>query len=361
MKIEPHPLKQLQPQHVATIREFSAAAEKAGKLLPEQLALAYEQQWFKVLVPKVYGGGQLSLPDEVRLIEALTCADGSFGWAITLCCGAGWFGGFLDPTLCHKIFAEHDVCLAGSGAPNGTAVIDGDGYRISGTWKYASGALHATHFTANCVTQLPDGGTQVLPFIFDKKDVTVHPAWNYTGMVATGSHSFEVNNLLVGRDRCFKIDPNFAIITDPLYQYPFHQLAEATLAVNISGLAISFIDQAAEVFVEKRKRKDLTQPQLDELQNVFDRSVTTMNTLRTIFYEAVDASWLDYENNSADPKPNLIRVSVESRKLAKAAIKMVDELYPYCGLIAASNTSVINRIWRDIHTASQHSLLTFDE
>jgi hypothetical protein len=36
----------------------------------------------------------------------------------------------------------------------------------------------------------------------------------------------------------------------------------------------------------------------------------------------------------------------------------VDTLYPYCGLVAASADSDINRVWRDFHTASQHALLT---
>jgi hypothetical protein len=35
----------------------------------------------------------------------------------------------------------------------------------------------------------------------------------------------------------------------------------------------------------------------------------------------------------------------------------VDALYPYCGLVAASADSAINRVWRDFHTASQHALL----
>jgi hypothetical protein len=50
---------------------------------------------------------------------------------------------------------------------------------------------------------------------------------------------------------------------------------------------------------------------------------------------------------------------IQAAALALVAVsrQAVDELYPYCGLYAAHEGSEINRVWRDFHTASQHSLL----
>jgi hypothetical protein len=102
--------------------------------------------------------------------------------------------------------------LPGSGAVGGTAEITENGYRINGSWKYASGAHQATHITANCAIKskgapvLNDDGEQlVLPFILDKKDVNVLPAWKYIGMVATGSDAFEVKDLEVPRTGSLKL------------------------------------------------------------------------------------------------------------------------------------------------------------
>jgi hypothetical protein len=99
-------------------------------LHPAQLQLVYEQQWFNLLAPAVYGGLQTPLPELIKLEEALSWADGSLGWVVTLCCGAGWFGGFIDPTIAQQIYSDPKACLAGSGAPTGTATITGDGYII---------------------------------------------------------------------------------------------------------------------------------------------------------------------------------------------------------------------------------------
>lgn len=367
MDISNHPSQKLQPDWIGLIRRTAPAAEQARQLLPEQLELIYQQQWFKVLSPKVYTGLEMDLNQEVRLIEALAWADGSLGWVITLCTGAGWFGGFLDPKYAKEIFSYRTICLAGSGAPTGTASETDDGYLINGTWKYASGALNTTHFTANCnIIQngqplLDENDQQViLPFVFTKDEVTVIPAWAYTGMVATGSHSFEVKDVLVPSKRAFKIDPDFVKIKSPLYQYPFHQLAEATLAANISGMAIHFIDLCIDAFATKKQAKKLDISQSAELTDALGWSIHRLNELRDSFYLELDQSWANFANKDpTNQNENLQGVSWASRKLAKKSRQIVDELFPYCGLDAARTHSELNRVWRDIHTASQHSLLTF--
>ncbi|MGZ3766938.1 MAG: acyl-CoA dehydrogenase, partial [Mucilaginibacter sp.] len=311
-------------------------------------------------------GLQIRLPDLVRLQEAISWADGSTGWVVTLCSGAGWFGSFISPEVANNIFNDPNVCLAGSGAASGTADLIATGYIVNGTWKYASGAHHATHITANCIIKKDgepvsgnDGQPLILPFIFDKKDVNILPAWKYIGMVATGSDAFEIKNLAVPLNRQFKIDPSAAIITNPLYQYPFLQLAEATLAVNLSGIAIHFIDLCEGVFNEKIRQPHITDEQKAHLINELDRSKNDINLLRRGFYEVVEQSWIEIESNDVVCGELLQQVSTASRKLAQLSRESVDRLYPLCGLVAASTDTDINRAWRDLHTASQHALLTF--
>ncbi len=364
-----HPSKLLQPEWIETIRSEAAEAERTGLLQPKQLALIYRQQWFKLLVPKVYSGTEKALPEMVRLEESLAWADGSVGWVITLCSGAGWFAGFMPVKTASAIFIDEKVCLAGSGAATGTALKTDQGFIINGKWKYASGAQHATHFTVNCVVKevqevvLNEGGKPlVLPFVLDAKDVQLIPAWKYIGMMGTGSDAFEVKDLEVPAGRSFKVDPEFTVINHPLYRYPFLQLAEATLAANLSGMAIHFMDLAGLTFQEKIKQDKLSNGQKAVLKNTFQKLEIEFDQIRLAFYQALDQSWeaLLHDKKSA-LKEALEEVSKTSRQLAKVSRTSVDELYPYCGLTAANPDTEINRVWRDLHTASQHSLLTFLE
>lgn len=349
---------------VDTIRDTAAEAEHLGDLHPDQLRIIYGRRWFKIFIPVKYGGLGYSLPDALKLQESLSRVDGSTGWVVTLCGGAGWFAGFLQDPLREEFFSDAGVCIAGSGAATGTAEVVDGGYKVTGYWKYASGCLHATAFTANCVIH-KDGLTQynvdgrplVRTFLFKKEEVALHRNWHGMGMIATASHSFSVRALFVPVDRCFIIDPTHAVMIDPVYQYPFLQLAETTLSVNLSGMAMRFLDLCQPIFLEKTKRgADSGMGKLPDLLQPLDEAKVEMGKWRLAFYAAADASWRACVEGMTLPEDVLKAVSTASYSLARASRELVDNLYPYCGLRAADRTEEINRVWRNFHTATQHGL-----
>ncbi|MET4080706.1 alkylation response protein AidB-like acyl-CoA dehydrogenase [Pedobacter sp. UYP30] len=352
----------------AVVQEYAAASEELGKLHPAILEQAYKENWFKLFVPKIYGGAGKQLPEILRLEEQLAAADGSLGWIVTLCAGAAWFAGFLDPALATTVFADEKVCFAGSGAVGGTAIKTDDGYIINGHWKYASGALHATIFTANCKVvdgngannAQSDGNAEVLSFILKKEEVKVLEGWAYFGLVATGSHAFEVKNLLVPFNRSFKINEDIKIANDG-FDYPFLQLAETTLAVNSLGMCNHFLALVKDVFLSRSGLNRFSKAELQLFEELLTSSLQEIEQVRTAFYNALDESWSQLIANKAIEEGKLFEVSDTSRKLVHACWRNVQKLYPYCGLEAANKHSEINRVFRDVHTASQHALLTFEK
>ena len=356
-----HPSAWLDTASAETIRQHAGDAERMRELHPQQLASIYKNNWLKMYVPEKYGGLALTLPEILRLEEALSWCDGSTAWVVTLCSGAGWFVGFIDPRVADALFADAKLCVAGSGAMTGVAEITDDGYVLNGRWNYTSGALHATAFTMNCSISkngcavcAADGSPQVSTFILTHEEVLVDTCWNSMGMIATGSHAFSVENLAVTNERCFTIAPGCAVLQAPLYQYPFLQLAETTLAVNLSGMAVRFIELAEAMFREKAPASDVTGVALQEAREARE----TLHALRTGFYEQVDQSWNALLSEHRIPDAQLLAVSAASHALVRHARAAVNRLYPRCGLKAASTEREINRVWRNIHTAGQHALFS---
>lgn len=348
------------------IRQLAPIAEQEGKLTDDMLKIAYEQQWFKLFVPVVYGGSGKKLPEILELEEDLAYADGSLGWTVTLCAGAAWFAGFLDPQLAREIFADPKVCFAGSGAVGGTARQTKNGYIINGNWKYASGALHATIFTLNCILQdmnghdiLDENGQEIIKsFILKKDEVKILPGWSYFGLVATGSHAFEVNNVEIPLNRSFEINTDIKIADDG-FDYPFLQLAETTLTVNSLGMAKHFITLVEDYFYNRSGLKRFTEEQTAFFNAQLIAFKKDLDVKRTEFYLSFNESWKQLLDKGKIDEVILSKVSKVSRELAHLSRNIVDTLYPYCGLEAAKKDTEINRVWRDLHTASQHALLTF--
>jgi len=347
------------------IARHAQAADAARFLHPAQQALLHRRGWLTMLAPRSAGGAELPLPQVVRLEEAVAAADGSMGWVLTLCAGAGWFAGFLAPELARAIIGTPRVCLGGSGAATGYAEEEGDGYRITGSWDYASGAPIATHFTLNARLQragqpLPDadGKPRIRAFLVPAALVQLVPSWNSLGMRASASHSYRIDGQWLAKEHGFTIDASAATAAGPLYRYPFYSLAYVTLAANVAGMAGHFMELAEECMRHRRHaRAGLPLLEVPEVITMLQQKKDAYSAARARFYAVLDDSWAQVAGGAALDETAMQAVQTSSLDLVAACRAAVDGLYPYCGLYAAREDSAINRVWRDFHTASQHSLL----
>lgn len=338
----------------------SEQADSQACLQTPQIDTIHQQQWLTMLAPQALGGYELPLPDVVRLEEAIALADGSCGWVVTLCAGAAWFTGFLPPELGQTILSTPRVCLAGSGAPTGFAERDGEGWRLNGQWRHASGSQLATHFTFNA--QLRQAGQALLDtqgrarhcaFVVPASQVVVDAdSWHSVGLRATTSRSFSVHNVWVPTAQAFVIDATQARATGPLYRFPFEALAFVTLAANVLGMARHFMALAQPLSTRPLPPLGTPSPVVQGLWESSDRS---LHRLRADFYAQLDSVWSATVQGSANATHNQQLVDT-ARALVHHARECVDALYPCCGLHAADPRTEINRVWRDLHTATQHAI-----
>ncbi|PHV37180.1 acyl-CoA dehydrogenase [Janthinobacterium sp. BJB304] len=347
------------------IARHAQAADAARFLHPAQQALLHRRGWLTMLAPRSAGGAELPLPQVVRLEEAVAAVDGSMGWVLTLCAGAGWFAGFLAPDMARAIIGTPRACLGGSGAATGYAEEEGDGYRITGSWDYASGAPMATHFTLNARLRRAgqplldeQGQPRIRAFLVPAALVRLVPSWNSIGMRASASHSYRIDGQWLGKEHGFTISPAAATADGPLYRYPFYSLAYVTLAANVAGMAAHFMELAEECMRHRRHaRAGLPLLEVPEVISMLQGKQDALIAARARFYAVLDDSWATVAAGAALDADAMQAVQAASLALVAVCRAAVDGLYPYCGLYAAREDSAINRVWRDFHTASQHALL----
>lgn len=352
LSIANHPSELLQKDWIEIIRNDAAQAEKDKKLTDQQLALFYSQKWFLALVPKIYGGLEWTLPEIVRFEEAIGWVDGSAGWVFTLCSGAGWFGGYLDEEFAKEIFANPKACLAGSGAPTGVFETLGDSFHISGNWKYASGAPQATLFTANCSSKT--NPEEIQSFCFLENEIAISGNWSEIGLVASAGHSFQLLENRIPQNRTFSIDEKHPIVKRPLYRYPFYPLAAATVGANLSGMTIHFLEECRTYFSQKKGKDGNLLSESVHLQSIVNDLELQLNEVRTDLMAQVESTWEAVsENESAI---DFSGVNNAAQKLATTCREIVNTLFPYCGLTIMHQDTLLNQIWRDFQTGSQHAL-----
>jgi alkylation response protein AidB-like acyl-CoA dehydrogenase len=360
------PKEIISTQDVQLIRERAASSEDAGCLSEEVLALIYKRKWFRVMMPKSLGGGEWPLPETVRLFEALACADANVGWCVNLGAGANMFSGYLAPEAAKAIFRDEKVCCAGSGALSGSAHKVKGGFCISGKWKYASGAAHASHFTANCLlfdeAGLPvmENGQQAFrSFIFPAERVILGNTWKVIGLKATSSDDFEVRDLFVPEANTFSLLRASDFEKGPLYQFPFDLLAVVNMACMPTGIAFHFIEQF-EALASKKKplHSNSLLKDNEQVKIIFENSTKTFYAARNEMYSSLQQVWSVYEKGSLPSAALEHAVTSAARNAAGKARALVQELFPLCGMDILYTDAPLNKIWRDMATAGQHYLLS---
>jgi alkylation response protein AidB-like acyl-CoA dehydrogenase len=294
----------LTERDIRRIERHARAADTAGFLHPVQRALLHQRGWLKMLAPRASGGAELPLPQVVRLEEAVAAVDGSMGWVLTLCAGAGWFGGFLAPELARAIIATPRL------------------------------------------------------FLVPAAQVRIVPSWGSIGLRASASHSYRIDGEWVGKEYGFAIRPEAATADGPLYRFPFYSLAFVTLAANVAGMAAHFMRLARPCMARRRHAvKGLPLLEVPEVAALLRDKEQAHAAARQRFYAVLDRGWALVAAGTQLDAADMQAIQASSLELVAASRAAVDELYPYCGLYAAHEDSTINRVWRDFHTASQHSLL----
>lgn len=309
----------------------------------ELLKWIEKENLWNLWVPKSYGGLEASLSEGLQKLKTLALTDGSLGWTVTLCSGANYFIGNLDKEVADAIFLNSKTpILGGSGGVFGTAEKRDAGYEISGKWRYATGAPYLTHFTLNAKIMSngvevleSDGSPKIRSFIIPKRYVQVVPDWNTMGLIATATHSFEVNTVVHAK-YCFQY--NHFFLPQPIFKIPFALFADMTLWVNYLGMAEHFLEEAKII---------LPQGALENLANIVS------NTNKDIFElsKEIEAS---IQKSKEFTNEYMQSVHYKATDSLRDISRLIIEVYPKLGIKASRRDHQLNQIFRDYFTGTQH-------
>lgn len=186
---------------LATITEEGPHNEALGRLTERTMTALRDSELFNLLVPKCLGGLEAGIVEALETVETVCEADSSTGWVLMACnLATGAAGAFLPQTAADAVFGNGPVIIAGQGAPNGRAEIDGGGYRLSGKWSYGSGVLHSDYLHSGAVVYKDGAVAGMLTFIVPTSQATMLGNWDVIGLRGTGSVDYSMQDVFVPRE-----------------------------------------------------------------------------------------------------------------------------------------------------------------
>ena len=353
---------------IATARSFQeelkqrAAEIETARRLPPDLAKKFmEAGFFRLCVPTDYGGLEADPLTFSELVETLAQADGSAAWVAMICASTGITASWLPPAGAREIFARPDAVVCGVFARRGKAHDEGDHYRVEGRWQWGSGSDISDWMTAGCVLfrdgkpVMGEGDAQLNGSIFvPTREIELQGNWDTSGLCGSGSQDFVMHNVRVPKSRAeigkFKI-----YIERPLFFFPPFGLLACGIASVMMGLARAAIGELtaiASVKIPDAHRRVLAQR--TRTQEDLAEAEALLRSGRAFFREMMQSAWSETRETG--------RTSIETRRdlrlaithAARSSVRAVDLMYNLGGGTSVYKTSPLQRIFRDIHVASQH-------
>lgn len=180
--------------------------EKEGRVIPEIQAALHDAAMFRILLPRSCGGGEASPLEAMLVCEAIAEADASTAWCLGQALGCSFGAAFLAPEIAREIFGPKDAVLAwGPPSMSAKAIKVDGGYRVTGEWRFGSGARnaswvggHAPLCDADGTPVKNDAGRPILrTMLFPISEVKLIDVWNVIGLRGTGSDNYQVEDQFV--------------------------------------------------------------------------------------------------------------------------------------------------------------------
>lgn len=321
----------------------SIALQQKAELSPAFLQEIFDNQWTRIWIPKAYNGLDLPLQEGLRLLQSLAKRDGSLGWFVTLTSGANYFSRNIKPQIAQKIFSNPKVAFGGSGKIGGTAEKSGDKYLLNGYWTYATGAPYLTHFSFNAqivekgIPQVDKAGNPVFRSFFVEADkVKWHHTWDTFGMIATASQDFEVHNVWVTEENMFQY--NHSYFDGIMDKIPFIVMADLTILVNHIGIAEHFLDESLNIVQTSTQQqfRDYLNTQTEKFYGIAQQIEDILN-----------------QNNALSEDFCRYTHTFGQEFIENTALHII-KTYLYLGIKVAKPDEVINQVFRDYFTVTQH-------
>ena len=350
------------------VRDGAAESERLGHLAPAVVDALHEAGLFRTFVPVEYGGLGLTIPEAVRVFERVSALDASTGWTLLILCSGSLFARFCPEDTFATICRDPRALIAGSLNPMTAQAepVDG-GFLFSGRATYLSGSAHARFIMASALVMkdeapvLADGGIQIRSGFFPIEHARSLDTWHVTGMCATGSTDYEFDRVMVTTEWTYEpFRPRSLVAGDAYSAIPLWAQLGGLAAVAI-GTARNAIDRFVELAASKVPTGNMSRlAERARAQIAVGEAEGLYLAARASLRESVDAAWA--RGLAAEPFDNetLARLRLGSVTATRLAAQAVDLLHDAAGMSSVKRGAVLERCARDMHTMTQHIILSPD-
>ncbi|WP_428537542.1 acyl-CoA dehydrogenase family protein [Rhodopila sp.] len=337
--------------------------EAAGELPPDVLDAMFDAGMFKLLLPRAVGGYELRPIDFIQCVQAIAEGDASVAWCMNQGSGCSMAAAYMAPHIARQIWGSRRDVVAWGQGPGAKAVRAEGGWRVTGTWSFASGSRHATWLGALCPSFEADASPMIRPdgkpwertFMFRREQARIDDVWQVMGLRGTGSDNFTIEDLFV--------DDAHSLTREhqperrqhgPLYSFQAMQLYASGFASVALGVSRAMLD--GFIALARRKSQAWSADSLRDnhaVQHIVSYSDAAWKAARAGLHRAVDDAWWDVIRIGVLPVEHRIEIRQAATYAIHVSRDIAHSVFHEAGSTAIFNNRPFERRLRDVNSVSQ--------
>jgi alkylation response protein AidB-like acyl-CoA dehydrogenase len=351
---------------IPLLRDAGPRIDAIRELPADILDAMHGARLFHLLVPRSVGGLELLPAEYIRCVEAVAMGDASAAWCMNQNSGCSMVAGFLAPEVARRMFGgPRDVLAWGQARGRARADKVPGGWRVTGTWLFASGSRHATWLGAHCPTfdtegtqhRTPEGNPVERTMLFPREQARIEDVWQVLGLRGTGSDTYSVEDLFVAEDYAVERDnPAERRENGLLYRFTTTNIYASGFAAVGLGVARAMLDEF--VRLASAKTPALTQTALRDsavVQWLIGISDARLRAARTWLIAVLERA----QQGAAARGHLTLQDRVDIRQASTFAIhearEVVNAVWHQTGATAIFDSGPFERRFRDMNTVSQQA------
>ena len=360
------------------LRDRQAACEAAGRVSDETNSEFIRAGFYRILQPRRFGGYEFDLPCFLKVMLAVSRGCPESGWVLALTAGHAFLMSQFPEAGQREAYGAHGEFRAPAVAlPGGTAIEVEGGYRVKGTWDYASGCDLATHYMGGTVLLDPQSKAPrgMMFVLFDRNQYTIIDNWRVMGMQGTGSRRVVIDEIFVPAHRVVHTvasgqpihrHPGQAHHPNPMYQGRVAPLlVSETVAVAV-GAARGALDIYEEIMQRKKRPYPPFEPLVEqpEFQRHFGHAQSLVDTAEAALLQLA-SNYMEQARRQAEDgiaitdeeERRLLMIEQQCVRLAWEAMEL---MFRTAGSSSAAASAPLGRYFRNLAVIRTHITLQID-
>ena len=344
------------------LKERASEIEEARRL-PADLAETFAKLgFFRMVTPKAYGGLEKSPREIVETTETLAKGDASAAWCVMIGATTALNAAYMSPAAAAEVYSDPRIITGGVFAPMGKAVKEGDTYRVSGRWQWASGSANCSWLCGGAVIiedgemrRLPNGAPDHRMMVFPRKDAELIDTWHTSGLKGTGSGDMVVSEIVVPHARSVSLITDKPQVGGALYAFP----AFGLLSVGVCSVALGNARGALNDIIElanakKSQGSNRTLAERPVIQTDIAKAEASLRSARAFLMEAIESTWETAQETGEIPVEQRAELRLACTHVTRTAADVCRTAYDIGGGASVFLSNSLQRRFRDAHTATQH-------